>query len=150
MLRSGGDSFLTRMFLRDCAYVMRIHRGSNTEFVWYLGTVATGLALSCFALCLFFLVAVVFRAHIPEEFNPLTASRNARAIEVIAVPLLVLVWIDYRFREYKHDLSSARRYMSGLDTVKRFITWLVAMGSLGGMGWFIFIGLDAVKDRAIP
>jgi len=128
------------MFLRDCAMAMRFDRAGSPQWIWYFGTLATSLTLSCFAVLIVFVLAVLLRAQLPESLNPLTAPMQTVYIEMIGLVVLVGTWVDYRFREYKDHLSAANAYMTGPDTLKWWIATLLAVACLGGMTWLVVIG----------
>ena len=138
-------SLLTRMFLRDCAYAMRLHPNSSAYSIWLLGSLATSLTLSCFSAFVVFIIAVTFRSSFPEDLNPLTAPSSTRFAELIALVLIIGAWVDYRFREYKHDLSAAKKYMTRPDRIKHFITGLLGLACLAGIYWMIIVGGEFEK-----
>lgn len=52
---SGETGFLTRMFLRDCAFLMWLYGRSDSRWLWFYGVFAFSVTLGAFATLVFLL-----------------------------------------------------------------------------------------------
>jgi hypothetical protein len=125
---------LTRMFLRDCAFLMRLYGRADSRWVWSYAIFGFATTLGAFALFVFFSIAALFPGFIPATFHPATASKEILAIEGVGIFLAVGVWMEHRFRGMRDDVSSlAGRYWTFSDRIKWCLTTLLGLGSIAGV-----------------
>lgn len=107
------------MFLRDCAFLMRLYRRSDSRGIWSYAVFGFVATLGAFFYFLFFATATVFPAAFPAYVHPATASKEILGLEAVVIFLVVGFSVEYRFRRLRDDvLSVAQRYWSFGDRVK--------------------------------
>lgn len=122
------------MFLRDCAFLMRLYGRSDSRWVWSYAIFGFGITLAAFALFLFFALATLFPEILPASLHPATASEQTLLIEGSAIFLTVGFSVEYYFRGLKDDVASlATRYWTVGDRVKWCLTTLLGVGSIAGV-----------------
>jgi hypothetical protein len=116
---------LDRLFLRNCAFLMRLYEREDAEWVWTYASLSVTTIIANAAFLVLIAVAALLRDQLPPEINPLTATKEVRYIEFITVGLLVHFWVGFRFQRFKHDVTSASRFASHEDRWK--ILWALVL-----------------------
>ncbi|WP_129780946.1 hypothetical protein [Peristeroidobacter soli] len=131
-------TFIERMFLRDCAFLMRIgHR--EGDGLWHFGALATSITLSSLAFFAFAVNCVVFKEAIPREINLLAASREVLLVEIFVLVFGIRAWVNYRLRCFKGNMRSVRQYQRGMDLFWWLMATVVAVAAAVGSGVVLFI-----------
>lgn len=132
--RSGETGFLTRVFLRDCAFLMWLYGRSDSRWLWSYGVLAFSVTLGSFATLVFFAVATLLPELFPTALHPATASKEVLWIEGIVIYVGVGAWTDYRFRVFRDTVASvAGRYCTRSDRFKWCLTSLFGTGCIVGI-----------------
>lgn len=131
--RSGETGFLTRMFLRDCAFLMWLYGRSESRWIWSYGVFAFSITLGAFAMLVFLAIATFLPGLFPAGLHPVTASREVLYIEGIAIYVGVGAWTDHRFSGLRENvISAASRYCTRSDRIKWSLTTLFGIGCIVG------------------
>lgn len=147
--KSHRPDWLERLFLRDCAFVMRLDRTDDTNAIWVFGVFSLSSSIASFILLLFMVVAVFVPLALPTYLHPLTAPREIALLEGGILYVLVGVWVDYRFAEWKTDVSAARRFMRTSDLVKWWLLTMFTAACLIGVGVLVVGGSEGWFDRTM-
>lgn len=130
----GQHGLLTRMFLRDCAFLMSLYRRSDDRWVWTYSTLSLSVTLSSCAFFALTTLALRFHAQIPANINPLTADSSVRLAEFIGLPVLIGAWVDFHFRRFRDDVGAAKYYSSAQDVAKWWLVTILTVGFTIGIG----------------
>ena len=134
-MRANHTGFLTRMFLRDCAFLMSLYGRADSRRIWSYAVFSLAVPLGTFALLVFFAIATYLPAALPAALHPKTAPVQVLYVECGGICLAVGMAVEYRFRGLKDEVSSlAARYLRPMDRVKWCLTTLLGLGSLAGIG----------------
>ncbi len=131
---SNNEGLLDRMFLRDCAFLMRLYGRTDSRWVWSYAVFGFAATLGAFALFVCFSIATLFPNFIPAAIHPATASKEVLGIACAGIFLMVGLWVEHRFRDMREDVSSlAGRYWTLSDRIKWCLTTLLGLGSIAGV-----------------
>jgi hypothetical protein len=141
-LQSSDPGFLTRMFLRDCAFLMSLYGRADSRWIWSHAVFAFSIPFGAFTVLVFFAIATFIPAAFPATLHPATASKEVLWIECGAIYVAVGWLVDHRFSDLRDEVSSlAARYRRPMDRVKWCLTTLFGIGSIAGIvvlsvGWY--------------
>jgi hypothetical protein len=142
-LRSESDamssqSMLDRIFLRQCAFIMRLYDRRDPAFVWSNASIGMTLSACVVAFLCMASVAAVFRNQLPVPFNPYIAPKNILLVQFGAMGLLAYVWVELRFRKFKDDVSAAQSFMYGNNMFLLFLELLFHVLCIALMGFLAY------------
>ncbi len=126
--------FITRIFLRDCAFQMRLYKNRNDRWIWRSANYSTSTSLVAFVLFVFICCAIALRGVLPETINPLTASKTVTHVEFLVLGFSVIFYVEFVTKRFKDNVSAARQYTSGMDRIKWWLTTLITIGCAAGIG----------------
>jgi hypothetical protein len=126
--------FLDRLFLRHCALLIRLYGRDDAEWIWIYASIGVNIFLGSVVASGLALIAVLFREALPPYLNPIVASKEVLYVQFGAVAMLALVFVDYRFRAFKHDVSAAHSFKTGKDMLKLALEWIFQLCCLAAMG----------------
>jgi hypothetical protein len=134
-VRSNHIGFLTRMFLRDCAFLMYLYGRADSRRIWSYAVFSLAAPLAALALLAFFTIATFFPAAFPAALHPATAPKEILYVECGAICLAVGMSVEHRFRGLRDEVASlAAPYWRPMDRVKWCLMTLLGIGSIAAMG----------------
>ena len=126
--------FITRIFLRDCAFFMKLYKSRNDRWIWHNANYSTSASLVAFVLFVFNCCAIALRGVLPETINPLTASETVILVEYLVLGFSMIFYVEFVTKRFKDNVSAARQYTSGMDRIKWWLTALITIGCVVGIG----------------
>jgi hypothetical protein len=106
---------LDRLFLRHCGLLMRLYKRDDADWVWLYASIGVNITVGTVAAAILMSMAVVFRDFLPPFLNPTTATKPMLYAQFGVIALAALLWVNYRFRRFKQDVSAAHAFKSGQD-----------------------------------
>jgi hypothetical protein len=100
-MKDDRPAFTARMFLRDYAFIARLHRNSAHSVNYHFAALATTAWFTVLTVLVLIGLCVLLRDAIPRFINPLTANRFVLLIECLVIPFAVDYFVEARIRHYK-------------------------------------------------
>ncbi len=137
--RSGSEyPWVTRMFLRDLAFLQRLYGRSDSPSLWMYSVISVAVTLGSVLLLIASVAVWQFGEALPLELNPATARREVFLFEFVALYSAAGLAVEYFVRPLRYDSFAANPFRTRSDTVKWWVTTLVTAASAGG-GVFILV-----------
>jgi hypothetical protein len=119
-------SFVTRMFLRDYAFIERLHGKLHHSVNYNFAALATTAWFTVLTILLLLFLCVLFRDVIPAFINPLTAEKGILLIECLTIPFIVDFLVERSIQRYKSAgrPDAVDRFSVPIERIKWWATTL--------------------------
>jgi hypothetical protein len=114
--------FLTRMFLRDCAFLKMLYGPADSRSIWSYAVFGFAITLAAFAMLVFFAAATYLPAF-PATLHPATASKEILWLEAGALGVSVWWGVEYGFRGLKDQVTIARRALLATNGPREMVPY---------------------------